>query len=87
MIRLYTYTICIFTMTKPVTLSNAAYEALVKIKGNEMSFSEAVLKLVEKSKNGQDFHKFAGSMKVQAEELEKIKKQLEEDRLRNVEKM
>ena len=75
------------TMTKPVTLSNAAYKALAKIKGNDMSFSDAVLKLVENARNGQEFHKFAGALKTQAAELEKFKKQLEEERTRNVEKM
>ena len=38
-------------MTKPVTLSNAAYEALKKVKGKDMSFSDVVLKLIERSNN------------------------------------
>ena len=74
-------------MTKPVTLSNAAYEALKKVKGKDMSFSDAVLKLVEQSSNKQDFSKFAGALKTQANELEKFKLQIEEDRKRNAEKM
>ena len=36
-------------MTKPVTLSNEAYEALKKIKEKDMSFSDIVLKLVKQS--------------------------------------
>ena len=53
-LRLYMYTICICIMTKPVTLSNEAYEALKKIKRKDMSFSDVVLKLVEHSSNRQD---------------------------------
>ena len=86
-LKLYTYMICICIMTKPVTLSNAAYEALKKVKGKDMSFSDAVLKLVEHSNNTQDFNKFAGALKAQANELEKFKLQIEEDRTRNAEKM
>ena len=74
-------------MTKPVTLSNEAYEALKKVKGKDMSFSEAVLKLVENSNPKKDFNKFAGALKAQARELEKFKLQIEEDRARNDEKM
>ena len=86
-LKSYTYMICIFIMTKPVTLSNAAYEALKKVKGKDMSFSDIVLKLVEHSNNRQDFNKFAGALKAQTNELEKFKLQIEEDRTRNVEKM
>jgi predicted CopG family antitoxin len=74
-------------MTKPVTLSNEAYEALKKVKGKDMSFSDVVLKLVEQSNSGHDFNKFAGAMKAQTRELEKFKLQIEEDRARNAEKM
>ncbi|EQB66926.1 MAG: antitoxin VapB family protein [Thermoplasmataceae archaeon] len=74
-------------MTKPVTLSNEAYEALKKIKGKDMSFSDVVLKLVKQSMGTHDFNKFAGTLKAQASELEKFKLQIEEDRERNVENM
>ena len=74
-------------MTKPVTLSNGAYEALKKIKGKDMSFSDVVLKLVEHSGSEQDFNKFAGILKAQARELGNFKVQIEEDRKRNVEKV
>ena len=86
-LKLYMYTICIFIMTKPVTLSNEAYEALKKVKGKDMSFSDVVLKLIEQSNGGKDFNKFAGSLKAQARELEKFKIQIEEDRARNIEKV
>jgi predicted CopG family antitoxin len=72
-------------MTKPVTLSDVAYEALVRIKGKNMSFSDAVLKLIETSKGSRDFTRFAGAFSSDYEELEKFKKQIEEDRLRNTE--
>ena len=74
-------------MTKPVTLSNEAYEALKKIKRKDMSFSDVVLKLVEHSRNRQDFNKFAGAMKAKANEMEKFKLQIEKDRARNTEKV
>ena len=74
-------------MTKPVTLSNEAYEALKKVKGKDMSFSDIVLKLVKQSMSKHDFNKFAGALKARASELEKFKLQIEEDRERNVEKM
>ena len=79
--------ICICIMTKPVTLSNEAYEALKKVKGKGMSFSDVVLKLIEHSNSEQDFNKFAGILKAQARELGKFKVQIEEDRKRNVEKV
>ena len=74
-------------MTKPVTLSNKAYEALKKVKGKDMSFSDVVLKLIEHSNSERDFNKFAGILKAQASELEKFKVQVEEERARNVEKV
>ena len=79
--------ICICVMTKPVTLSNEAYEALKKVKGKDMSFSDVVLKLIEHSNSERDFNKFAGILKAQASELEKFKVQIEEDRARNIEKV
>jgi predicted CopG family antitoxin len=74
-------------MTKPVTLSDEAYEALKRVKGRDMSFSQVILKLIEDSNSGHDFNKFAGILKSRTHELEKFKLQIEEDRARNVEKM
>ena len=72
-------------MTKPVTLSDAAYDALLKVKGKNMSFSDAVLKLIEASKRKSNFSKFAGVLKSDASNLEEFKKQVEEDRAKNTE--
>lgn len=72
-------------MTKPVTLSNAAYDALLKAKGKDMSFSDAVIKLVEASKRNRNFTKLAGSLKPNSKELEELKRLINEDRTRNVE--
>ncbi len=72
-------------MTKPVTLSNEAYKALLKVKGKEMSFSDAVMKLVGETVQKRDFKKFAGSMKSSGETLEKLKSQIAADRERNTE--
>ena len=74
-------------MTKPVTLSNAAYEALLKLKDKEASFSDVVLKLVDKYYRKNDFKKFAGSLKAKSEDYERLKKQIERDREQNTEKL
>ncbi len=74
-------------MTKPVTLSNAAYEALLKLKDKEASFSDVVLKLVDKYDRKNDFKKFAGSLKAKSEDYERLKKQIERDREQNTEKL
>ena len=74
-------------MTKPVTLSNAAYEALLRLKDKETSFSDVVLKLVDKYNRKNDFKKFAGSLKAKSEDYERLKKQIERDREQNTEKL
>ena len=73
-------------MTKPVTLSNAAYEALLRLKDKETSFSDVVLRLVDKYNRKNDFKKFAGSLKAKSEDYERLKKQIEKDREQNTEK-
>ena len=73
-------------MTKPVTLSNAAYKALARVKGKDMSFSDAVLKLVEGAEPKRDFRRFAGVLKSQMAELEDFKREIEKDRSKNIEK-
>ncbi len=74
-------------MTKPVTLSDAAYQALLREKGKDMSFSDVVLKLIEASKRKSNFSKYAGALKSDATNLEEFKKHIEEDRARNTEGM
>ena len=74
-------------MTKPVRISSAAYEAPAKVKKNKLSFSDVVLSLIENSIKRPGFHKFIGDPKAPANELEKFMKQVEEDRIRNAEKM
>ena len=79
--------IYLYYMTKPVTLSNAAYEALLKLKDRDTSFSEVVLKLVDKYNRKNDFKKFAGSLKAKSEDYERFKKEIEKDREQNTEKL
>ena len=74
-------------MTKPVRISSAAYEALAQVKKNKLSFSDVVLSLIENSIKRQGFHKFICAPKAPANELEKFMKQVEEERIRNAEKM
>ncbi|MCW6159192.1 MAG: antitoxin VapB family protein [Thermoplasmatales archaeon] len=73
-------------MTKPVTLSDAAYNALLKVKGKDMSFSEAVLKLIDTSIRKKNFTKLVGTFISNTDDLEEFKKLIEEDRMRNTER-
>ncbi len=72
-------------MTKMVSLSEEAYSLLSKIKGKDMSFSQAILKLIDQTNQKRDFLRFAGHLKNQSEELEEFKKQIKMDRKRNAE--
>lgn len=72
-------------MTKLVSLSDEAYATLAKMKGKDMSFSQVILKLVYSAKPKRDFTKLAGTLKSETKELDKFKKQIKEDRQRNVE--
>ena len=69
-------------MVKVISLSNEAYERLKVLKG-EKSFSEVVVELIEekktKKKNIMDFF---GIWSDRKEEVEKMKKMIEEDRKR-----
>ena len=80
---LNTYTTYVYYMTKPVTLSDEAYRELLKIKGKDMSFSDVVMKLVERNKNTPDFKSFSGALKEERRELESFKKSIMEDRKQN----
>ena len=65
-------------MVKPVSLSNEAYGILSKMKINNESFSDVVLRLAE-GKKKTDLTKFFGIWKNRPE-WDKIKEILEEDR-------
>ncbi len=64
-------------MVKMVSLSNKAYEELKKIKNQDESFSDVILKLLE---NKNDIKKFAGLLKSEKETLESIEKSISNDR-------
>ena len=69
-------------MVKVISLSEDAYAKLRALKGDK-SFSEVVVELVDEKKgkgNAKDLLKFAGIWKDRADEWEKIKKQIYEDR-------
>ncbi len=74
-------------MTKLVSLSNEAYSTLKKMKGKNMSFSDIVLKLVSSTNPKRDFLRLAGTFKSESPEFEAFKKQIDEDRKRNKDKM
>ena len=71
-------------MTKLVSLSNAVYARLKQMKGKELSFSEVIMSLLEKSKGIGDLKEFAGAGKDDSEELEKFERQIDADRKRNM---
>ena len=68
-------------------LSNAAYEALLRLKHKEASFSDVVLKLADKYNQKNDFKKFAGSLKAKSEDCERLKEEIKRDREQNTEKL
>ncbi|MBI3033362.1 antitoxin VapB family protein [Candidatus Woesearchaeota archaeon] len=66
-------------MVKVISLSNKAYEELKALKQGHDSFSDVVIKLVEKKPKG-NLMDFFGKWPGGKEELDKIAKILEEDR-------
>ncbi len=66
-------------MVKVISLSNEAYERLKALK-RERSFSDTVIDLVEEKKKKKDIMDFAGAFSDNAEEWEKIKRKIYEDR-------
>ena len=67
-------------MVKPVSLSNEAYEVLLKMKANGESFSDVVLRLAEKKKST-DLRKFFGKWS-DIKDIDRMKKLIERDRKR-----
>ncbi len=66
-------------MVKMVSLSNKAYEELKKLKNDDESFSDTVLRLIQKK----DIKKFEGILKNNSK-LTAIEKQIDNDRTNNV---
>ena len=60
---------------------------MLRLKDKETSFSDVVLKLVDKYNRKNDFKRFAGSLKAKSEDYERLKKQIERDREQNTEKL
>ena len=67
-------------MVKVISLSNEAYRKLKELKREE-SFSEIVIELIEeKRKKKKNFMNFFGIWANEADEWEKIKKKIYDDR-------
>ena len=66
-------------MVKPVSLSNQAYEVLSRMKKEDESFSDLVLRLSLNYKTG-NLMKFFGKWPGDKKELDKIKAEINEDR-------
>lgn len=71
-------------MVKMVSLSELAYSKLAERKGKDMSFSDIILELLEENKGKVDISEFAGILKNKSKELDKIKKEILEDRKQNL---
>jgi len=72
---------------KTVMLWGAAHNALLKLKDNETSFSEVILKLANKYNKKNEFKKFPGSLEGKSDDYEIIKKDHENERPRNDQKL
>ncbi len=69
-------------MSKLVSLADDVYNALLKRKKNNMSFSEVIRKMIKKDES-KDFTKFFGILKDQKNDLEDIKNQIALERKMN----
>lgn len=70
--------------SKLVSLSDAAYSTLSKMKGKGMSFSDVVMYLVDIANKKRDFTKFAGRLSGRSAELGRLKRQIGKGRKLNV---
>ncbi len=68
-----------YTMTKIVSLSNIAYNELKLLKRSGDSFSDVVIKLVDKTKK-KSLLDFFGKWPGDEKEIKEIKKKLEQER-------
>jgi len=66
-------------MVKVISLSDEAYRRL-KVLKKEMSFSEIVIELIKGERKKEDLSRFCGAFKDNADEWEKIKKRIYDDR-------
>lgn len=66
-------------MTKVISLSDAAYDRLFRLKKGKESFSEVVIRLTEKERK-RSLLDYAGTWKGSYDEVERIKKELWEER-------
>ncbi len=67
-------------MVKMVSLSNKAYEELKKIKNENESFSDVIIKLLNKNKN---IDKFAGILSSENICLDSVEKEIMDERKNN----
>jgi predicted CopG family antitoxin len=65
-------------VTKLISVSEEAYSRLAKLKGKEKSFTEIIIELTEKKKS--DFMEFFGALKMNKNEIKKLKSKLKKER-------
>jgi predicted CopG family antitoxin len=70
-------------MARQISVSDEAYRLLTEEKG-ERSFSEVIIANMKKGGAGQEFMKFAGSLKNCGKELTEIEKEITRDRKKNL---
>ena len=69
---------CMFMVTKTITVTEEAYTALANDKKKDESFSEVILRTHKKKGNVEDIMKFAGAWKdIPDSAIEDMKKDIE----------
>lgn len=68
-------------MVKVISLSDEAYRILKELKGNSKSFSDVVIEIAPQKKK-RNIMEFAGAFKENADEWERIEKELYAERKR-----
>ena len=71
--------VCIYFMTRVISISDSAYEELVSLKESNESFSKVVLKLASKEKK-KSILEFAGKWNGSNKELDSIFKKILKER-------
>jgi predicted CopG family antitoxin len=79
---MYTY-VYVVDMAKQIAVSDEVYNMLLSMKDETKSFSEVIKSMAAKKKSGKGIMKYAGILKGDSKELDKVEKMVLEDRRRN----
>ena len=70
-------------MAKQIAVSDEVYNMLLSMKDETKSFSDVIKSMAAKKKSGKGIMKYAGILKSDSKELDKVEKMVMEDRRRN----